>query len=71
MKKTFIACLVFAVSAFPAIAFSATGEYWEITSKMEMPGMPFAMPAQTVKVCMPPGGRKIPSARKTKKTIAK
>ncbi len=68
MKKTFIACLVFAVSAFPAIAFSATGEYWEITSKMEMPGMPFAMPATTSKVCLPPGGEKDPERTRDKKS---
>jgi len=29
-----------------------TGEFWEVTSKMEMSGMPFAMPENTAKVCM-------------------
>lgn len=28
------------------------GEYWEATNKMEMAGMPMAMPAQTIKVCL-------------------
>lgn len=68
MKKTFIACLAFAVSVFSAAAFSATGEYWEITSKMEMKGMPFAMPATTMKVCMPPGGEKDPKRTQDKKS---
>ena len=29
------------------------GEQWEVTMKMEMPGMPMAMPAQTRRVCVP------------------
>lgn len=66
MKKVFIACLVFAVNIFSVAAFGATGEYWEITSKMEMPGMPFAMPATTSKVCLPPGGEKDPNRTRDK-----
>lgn len=30
-------------------------ELWDVTSKMEMPGMPFAMPAQTNRVCIAKG----------------
>lgn len=30
-------------------------DLWEMTSKVEMPGMPMAMPPQTVKVCTPKG----------------
>ncbi len=30
-------------------------ELWEVTTKMEMAGMPMAMPAQTSKVCTPAG----------------
>lgn len=30
-------------------------ELWDVTSKMEMPGMPFAMPAQTRRVCAEKG----------------
>lgn len=41
-------------------ASAAPGEYWEVTSKMEMPGMPFAMPATTTKVCLAKGGEKDP-----------
>jgi hypothetical protein len=32
---------------------AAPGEMWEITSKMEMDGMPMAMPAQTSQACLP------------------
>ena len=31
------------------------GERWEVTSKMDMAGMPFAMPAQALTVCIPKG----------------
>lgn len=41
-------------------ASAAPGEYWEVTSKMEMPGMPFAMPGTTTKVCIAKGGEKDP-----------
>jgi hypothetical protein len=30
-------------------------ELWDVTSKMEMPGMPMAMPAQTRRVCIAKG----------------
>jgi len=35
----------------PVIA-SGNDELWQVTSKMEMSGMGFNMPAQTIKVCM-------------------
>ena len=34
-------------------AVAAPGELWEITSKMEMDGMPMSMPAQTQQACLP------------------
>lgn len=43
-----------------AFVHAAPGSYWEITSKMEMPGMPIAMPAMSIKVCIPNGGEKNP-----------
>jgi hypothetical protein len=60
MKKPIITCLFFAASTFSVSAFSATGEYWEATSKMEMEGMPFAMPATTRKVCVAKGSERDP-----------
>ncbi|MBP9218270.1 MAG: DUF3617 family protein [Sterolibacterium sp.] len=41
-------------------AHAAPGSYWEITTKMDMPGMPIAMPAMTIKTCVPNGGEKNP-----------
>jgi hypothetical protein len=32
-------------------------DLWEVTTKMEMPGMPMAMPAQTQRVCIGKGGK--------------
>lgn len=60
MKKPMIICLFFAATTFAVSAFSATGEYWEVTSRMEMEGMPFAMPATTRKVCVAKGSEKDP-----------
>jgi len=32
-------------------------DLWEVTTKMEMPGMPMAMPGQTNRVCIAKGGK--------------
>ena len=39
------------VAALPASA-QGKDELWEISSKMDMPGMPMAMPAQVNRVCV-------------------
>jgi hypothetical protein len=46
------AALLGLLLASPAAA-AERGVYWEQTIEMEMPGMPMAMPAQTMKVCLP------------------
>ena len=49
------------VSAAALVAFclpaaaQGTDELWEITMKMEMPGMPMAMPTQVSRVCVAKG----------------
>ncbi len=48
-------------------AFAEPGEYWEVTSRTEMPGMPMAMPATTVKICVPKGGASDPRKTSTDK----
>lgn len=60
MKKLLPACLALAAATFTAAAFASPGELWEITTKTEMPGMPFAMPGSTQQVCMPKGGASDP-----------
>lgn len=53
MKK-YLTLFLF-LTSFPmsSSVYSAPGEFWEITSTMEMPDMPMAIPPQTIKVCMP------------------
>lgn len=63
MNKYFTAILVMMISMLSPVAYATPGEYWEISSKMEIPGMPFAMPATTTKVCLAKGGESDP--RKT------
>jgi hypothetical protein len=49
------AALIAVLAPFSATA-AATDEKWEITTRMEMTGLPMRMPATTVVVCVPPGG---------------
>jgi len=46
--------IVLALALAASLPVSAQGkdDLWEISSKMEMPGMPMAMPAQTSRVCL-------------------
>ncbi|ADE12533.1 DUF3617 domain-containing protein [Sideroxydans lithotrophicus] len=60
MNKHSVAFLALMSGVLSAAAHAAPGEYWEVTNKMEMPGMPFAMPATTMKVCIPKGGENDP-----------
>ncbi len=54
MKKMKHVLAVFVLISLPSTILAAEGireGMWEITSKMEMPGMPMAMPPTTVKHC--------------------
>ena len=52
------AVAVFVVATAPAPALAqGKDDLWEITTKMEMPGMPMAMPAQTQRVCVAKSGK--------------
>jgi hypothetical protein len=42
----------FFITLAGAAAHATPGEYWEITTKTEMEGMSFAMPAQAIKICV-------------------
>lgn len=61
MNKHLTAMLAMLTGLLSTAASAAPGEYWEVTSKMEMPGMPFAMPPTTQKVCIPKGGENDPA----------
>jgi hypothetical protein len=60
MKKIILGLGVLSVAMLSSTLLAATGEWWEVTGKMEMEGMGFAMPAQTSKVCMPKGAESDP-----------
>ncbi|MBI5006032.1 MAG: DUF3617 domain-containing protein [Nitrosomonadales bacterium] len=60
MNTRLAAILAMLAGLASAAAIAAPGEYWEVTTRMEMPGMPFAMPPTTQKVCIPKGGENDP-----------
>jgi hypothetical protein len=60
MNKHYLAVLGMLTGLLSVAAQAAPGEYWEITNTMEMPGMPFAMPATTTKVCISKGSENNP-----------
>lgn len=60
MKKILLNMAALSSAMLVSTVLAATGEWWEVTGKMEMEGMGFAMPAQTSKVCMPKGGESDP-----------
>ncbi len=60
MNKRLAAMLSVLAGLSSATALAAPGEYWEVTTRMEMPGMPFAMPPTTQKVCIPKGSENDP-----------
>ena len=58
MAKHFAAGLALGWALLAPVAIAATGEYWEVTNKIEMSGM--TLPGMTSKVCIPKGGEKDP-----------
>src|SRR5262245_55951850 len=50
-------------AAKPAAGSGKTGEMWEVTSRLSMPGMPMQMPAQTHQVCAPKNWKEPPGAQ--------
>ena len=49
--------LIAAAALPPAAGAQGKDDLWEVTSRMEMPGMPMAMPAQTSRVCVAKNGK--------------
>ena len=64
MKKSLHRCLVIVAALGPGVVWSAPGEYWEVTTKVEMAGLPMAMPARTMKVCIAKGAERNPPPNK-------
>jgi hypothetical protein len=60
MKVVLHTLLLGAASALALPGHAAPGEYWELTTKMEMVGMPMAMPPVTMKLCVPKGAERDP-----------
>ena len=53
IRRAAVPLVAFAMIALPGSALAqGKDDMWEITSKMEMPGMPMAMPAQTIRQCV-------------------
>lgn len=71
MKKILLNSVALSLLMFTSTLLAAPGEWWEVTAKMEMEGMPFAMPAQTTKICMPKGGQSDPSVTQGKDSHCK
>jgi hypothetical protein len=71
MKKVWLGVATLSLGMLSSSLLAAQGEWWEITGKMEMPGMPFAMPGQTSRVCMPKGGEKDPNYTQGKSSNCK
>lgn len=71
MKKILLSIAVLSVAMIPSSLLAAPGEWWELSTKMEMEGMPFAMPGQTSKVCLPKGGQSDPNRTQGKDSNCK
>jgi len=54
-----VSALVFAgaLAAAPALLAQGSDDLWEVTSRMEMPGMALSVPAQVVKLCVVKNGK--------------
>lgn len=68
MNRHLKIALLWAAAVAAPWAVAAPGEFWEMTTKSEMPGMPMAMPAQTMKVCVPKGAERDPKNSMTDKS---
>src|SRR5438105_12929757 len=52
MRSTLLFCAGAAVLSAALASAQGRDDLWEVSTKMEMPGMPMAMPAQTNRVCL-------------------
>ena len=52
-----VAAILVAGPASTVALAQGKDDLWEVTTKMEMPGMPMAMPAQTQRICVAKSGK--------------
>lgn len=62
-----LAAMLLGLSLAAPAAAAEKGTWWEMTTEVEMAGMPFAMPATTLKVCQPDGDWRRPPEGKQEK----
>ena len=61
MNKILSGMSILALLSSASVMAAGSDELWEVSSKLEMPGMPMAMPAQTSNVCLKKGNEKDPN----------
>lgn len=60
MNKYLILCLAVSACLSTSTLYAASGESWEVTTRMDMPGVPVEMGETTVSVCIQKGADKDP-----------
>ncbi len=60
-KEVLFFAAFFMLAGAGSAAAAGEDELWEVKARTEIAGMPFAMPAQTMKVCVPKGQEKDPA----------
>jgi Protein of unknown function (DUF3617) len=61
MKNIMLGLVWLGAMSSATVLAAGSDELWEVSTKMEMPGMPFAMPAQTQNICMQKGHENDPN----------
>jgi hypothetical protein len=61
MKKLWLGFLTGCLMSSGVLYAAGNDELWEVTNKMEMPGMPFSMPGHSSNVCIQKGKQNDPS----------
>jgi len=61
VKHGLFCMLAIGLTASASALAAGNDELWEVSAKMDMPGMPFAMPGQTTRVCMKKGNEMDPN----------
>jgi hypothetical protein len=60
MKKLLFGMMIFGLIGAVSVRASDSGELWEVISRMQLPGMPFAMWSTTDTICIEAGKERYP-----------